>query len=186
MSGTGDLQALLASLKASSAPSTAAYGQPIQQSSQPSFDSNTFFQSQANPALSSHPATHQSILPRSNMTSPTTHGGAGGSNERTQSLLSLLKFSQPAPIATTASQPSALARSISESHTTRQETAHGKPVKASDLMSSFFSPPTPLELKAGPTPRHLRQFQAVTPKTPIFRTQVVLLRKVLKMLCLSY
>jgi hypothetical protein len=74
------------------------------------------------------------------MASPSQPGGAAGGNDRTQSLLSLLKFSQPSVTGNTTQQPGPLARSTSESHTMRQETAAGKPVTASDLMSSFLSP----------------------------------------------
>ncbi len=46
-------------------------------------------------------------------------------------------------------QPGPLARSTSESHAMRQETTHGTPIKASDLMSSFFSPQNSPGIRGG-------------------------------------
>jgi hypothetical protein len=149
MSGSGDLQTLLANLKSRSSSSTAANGQPKQHSSQPSFDPNAFFQSQVSPALASPSIIGPSALPHPNMSSTTQAGGSAGGNDRTQSLLSLLKFSQPSAASAIPQQPGPPARSTSESHTVRQETAHGKPVKASDLMSSFFSPQNSPAIRGG-------------------------------------
>jgi hypothetical protein len=83
------------------------------------------------------------------MASTTQVGGSAGGNDRTQSLLSLLKFSQPSAASAMPQQPDPLARSTSESHTVRQETAHGKPVKASGLMSSLLGPQNSPAIRGG-------------------------------------
>ncbi len=158
MSGTGDLQALLANLNSCSSPATAANGQPSQQSSQPSFDPNAFLQSQASSALASPAINAPFTLANPGMVSSKPTGGVVGGGDKTQSLLSLLKFGQPSNASSAAQQPqqqqqqqqqqpqqqpAPFPRSTSDSHTMRQETAHGKAVKASDLMSSFFGRQSP-------------------------------------------
>lgn len=152
MSGTGDLQALLANFKSRASPATTNSGQLSQQSPQPSFDPNTFLQSQASPALASPAITAPSTSVAPHMASPNPSGGAVGGSDRTQSLLSLLKFSQPSDASSAQQQqqqPVPIAQSTSESHTMRQETAHGKAVKASDLISSFFSPSSTPGIRGG-------------------------------------
>jgi hypothetical protein len=149
MSGSGDLQALFANLKPRSVSSTAPKGQSSQHSSQPSFEQNTFFQPKASQTFTSPPVTDPSNLPPSNMASAFQSGGASGGGDRTQNLLNLLKFSQPPAAGRVPQQSTPLARSTSESHTMRQETAHGKPVTASDLMSSFLSPQNTPGIRGG-------------------------------------
>lgn len=141
MSATADLEALLASLKPRTASSTAPNGQPSQGSYQPSFERNTSFKSQASPALASPPVAGPSTGTHFDIASSNRPGGAAGGTDRTQNLLSLLKFSQPsAAVINHPQQPAPISRSTSANHTMRQEIGHGKPVKASDLMSRLFSP----------------------------------------------
>jgi hypothetical protein len=80
---------------------------------------------------------------------PSHVGGALGGNDRTQSLLGLLKFSKPSEAGKTPQPPAPFARPTSESNTMRQETAHENPVRASDLMSSFFGPSNTSGIRGG-------------------------------------
>jgi hypothetical protein len=173
MSGSSDLQSLLASLKSCPPPSPAANGQSSQKSSKPSFDPNTFFQSQVSPALASPPITTSSALPRHNMASPMQTVGANGGNDRTQSLLSLLKFSQPSSAGNPPQQhqlQQGPSQSVSNSQTKHEnddddgDDDDGKSARTSDLMSSLFGSQPTRTTRGGrntasnpPTPRGLAE-----------------------------
>lgn len=137
MSGAADLQTLLASLKSRSLSSAAGNAQPSQLPSPSSLDQNSFIQSQPTPAPASPSINAPATTSRFNMASPSQPTGAVGGNDRAQTLLNLLKFSQPSAAGNTPQQLGPLSRSASETQAMRQETAHGQSVKVSDLMPSF-------------------------------------------------